>query len=154
MLTGSAKPLGNKPFWKMSDPKGMKRDKRYKFKPARVAVWFAKTNIQEDILDPSTKKPVKPYKNDRLDISRIRAYKIKKKPTQADMISLKSGQKAIIDFTDESVTINSSVKNELFDLRSTFPKLKGGVNQKWHFVASGHSIRDFDVYLEYRPTYK
>lgn len=152
--TGAAKPLGNKPFWKMSDPKGMKRDKRYKFKPARVAVWFAKTNIQEDILDPSTKKPVKPYKNDRLDISRIRAYKIKKKPTQADMISLKSGQKAIIDFTDESVTINSSVKNELFDLRSTFPKLKGGVNQKWHFVASGHSIRDFDVYLEYRPTYK
>lgn len=152
--TGTAKPLQSKPFWSMTDPKGMKRDTRYKFKPARVAVWFAKTNLQEDILDPDTNKPAKPYPNDKLNISRIRAYRIKKIPTQADMITLKSGQKGIIDSSDESVVINGTVHNELLDLYSNFPSLRGGIPQTWHFVASGHTIKDFYVYLEYRPTYK
>lgn len=152
--TGTAKPLDSKPFWKFEDPKGMKRAGRYKFKPGRVAVWYAKTNIQEDILDPSTNKPVKAYTNDKLDVSRIRAYRVFKKPSQADMITLKAGQKAIIDFTDETLSINGKIENKLIDMYSTFPQLKGGVSQRWTFSATGHSLKDFDVFMEYRPTYK
>lgn len=152
--TGTAKPLDSKPFWTFEDKKGLNRASRFKFKPGRVAVWFAKTDIQEDIIDPSTNQPVKAYPIDKLDISRIRAYRVYKKPSQADMITLKAGQKAIIDSTDETLSINGRMHNELFDMHSTFPQLHGGVTQRWNFVASGHSLDDFDVILEYRPTHK
>ena len=97
---------------------------------------------------------MKLYTNDRLDVSRIRAYRVFKKPSQADMITLKAGQKAIIDFTDETLSINGKIENKLIDMYSTFPQLKGGVSQRWTFSATGHSLKDFDVFMEYRPTYK
>jgi len=128
---------------------------------AQIAYFFGKTPIHEDKITktipakddkPASYEFVKPYTDNFLFISTLWIKAI----TTADAIRKKhtiihAGDSATIDTATENVYINGALANRYISPASTYPLLKGGVQDNIRFFPTADKAK---VKYTYRPAMK
>lgn len=134
--------------------------KDYDFTLDKMAIHFAKAGLPEDNNvwkegddtgeNDDKYRPAKSYSDNYLTFFDVKVTKLLEKPNKIDLITLKQGQKAQFDTYENLFTIDGKKRQELVNIDSTWPQIRGGVPNNIKITPDPGD--DYVVRMEYRPT--
>lgn len=120
----------------------------YDFQPDKIAMHMFTQVLQEDVINPETKKPIKSYNKNYVAAVDMKVTKLLPAISGADLITLKPGQTMTIDTPQLKVFVDGLEVQPDWAV-SSFPQLQGGVENKLTFT---HPPEKIKAVVEYRPT--